>query len=124
MKVYTQIYLLVLLVITPLWLLACSNNSNRSNADGFGMGETIGGNGGDFVQPGVTDTETEVLAQGINIGILSITMPEHPRGDYVPFSNCPQDKVTKFEFRVENRGADFDKKGKAIFGAVQIKRLS
>src|SRR5690606_6633051 len=124
MKVYTQIYLLVLLVITPLWLLACSNNGNRSNADGFGMGETIGGNGGDFseaedfVQPEITDNETEALAQGINIGIKYITIPEHPRGDYIPFSNCPQDKVTKFEFRVENRGADFDKKGKAIFGAV------
>ncbi|WP_379020032.1 hypothetical protein [Parapedobacter deserti] len=62
--------------------------------------------------------------QGINIGIKSITIPEHPRGDYVPFSNCPQDQITKFEFRVENRGADFDKKGKGIFGSVQIKRLA
>lgn len=130
MKVYTQIYLLVLLVITPLWSLACSNNGNRSNADGSTKEETIRKNGGDFseaedfVQPEIADSETEVPAQGINIGIKYITIPEHPRGDYVPFSNCPQDQVTKFEFRVENRGADFDKKGKAIFGAVQIKRLS
>ncbi len=130
MKVYTQIYLLVLLVITPLWSLACSNNGNRSNADGSTKEETIRENGGDFseaedfVQPEIADSETEVPAQGINIGIKYITIPEHPRGDYIPFSNCPQDKVTKFEFRVENRGADFDKKGKAIFGAVQIKRLS
>ena len=130
MKVYTQIYLLVLLVITPLWSLACSNNGNRSNADGSTKEKTIRENGGyfseakDFVQPEIADSETEVPAQGINIGIKYITIPEHPRGDYVPFSNCPQDQVTKFEFRVENRGADFDKKGKAIFGAVQIKRLS
>lgn len=115
MKVYTQIYLLVLLAIAPLWLLACSNNGNKSKANGLGMVETIGENGGGF---------SEALAQGINIGIKSITIPEHPRGDYVPFSNCPQDQITKFEFRVENRGADFDKKDKVIFGSVQIKRLS
>src|SRR5690554_33859 len=123
-------FFMILLAVFPLYLLACSNNGNRSKADGFSMSETSGekradfSEAEDFVHPEITNHETEALAQGINIGIKYITIPEHPRGDYIPFSNCPQDKVTKFEFRVENRGADFDKKGKAIFGAVQIKRLS
>src|SRR5690606_41922609 len=130
MKISTQIYLMTLLVITPLWSLACSNNGNGNNADGSTKEETIrekeGGFSGaeDVVYPEITDNETDTLAQGINIGIKYITIPEHPRGDYVPFSNCPQDQITKFEFRVENRGADFDKKDKVIFGSVQIKRLS
>ena len=121
---------MILLAVFPLYLLACSNNGNRSKADGFGMSETSGekradfSEAEDFVHPEITNHETEALAQGINIGIKSITIPEYPRGDYVPFSNCPQDQITKFEFRVENRGADFDKKDKAIFGSVQIKRLS
>src|SRR5690606_23540433 len=99
MKVYTQIYLLVLLVITPLWSLACSNNGNRSNADGSTKEETIRENGGhfseeeDFVLPEAADSETVVPAQGSKIGINYITIPEHPRGDYVPFSNCPLDQV-------------------------------
>ncbi|MEC3879216.1 hypothetical protein [Parapedobacter sp. 10938] len=120
----------MLLIIVPLWLLACGNNGNGNKADGFDKEETSGEKRDDFSgtedveHSEIPDNETEMLAQGINIGIKSITIPEHPRGDYVPFSNCPQDKVSKFEFRVENRGADFDKKGKAIFGAVQIKRLS
>lgn len=130
MKISTQIYLMTLLVIAPVWLLACGNNGNGNKADGSDIAETIGEKEGGFsgaedvVYPEITDNETDTLAQGINIGIKYITIPEHPRGDYVPFSNCPQDQVTKFEFRVENRGADFDKKGKAIFGAVQIKRLA
>lgn len=130
MKICTQIYLMTLLVIAPVWLLAFGNNGNGNKAEGSDIAETIGEKEGDFsgakdiAYSEITDNETEALAQGINIGIKSITIPEHPRGDYVPFSNCPQDQITKFEFRVENRGADFDKKGKAIFGAVQIKRLA
>ena len=121
---------MIQLAVFPLYLLACSNNGNRSKADGFGMSETSRekradfSEAEDFVHPEITNHETEALAQGINIGIKSITIPEYPRGDYIPFSNCPQDQITKFEFRVENRGADFDKKDKAIFGSVQIKRLS
>ena len=129
MKICTQIYLMTLLVIAPVWLLACGNNGNGNKADGSDIAATTGEKEGDFSGAGdvehseITDNETEALAQGINIGIKSITMPEHPRGDYVPFSNCPQDQVSKFEFRVENRGADFDKKDKAIYGSIQIKRL-
>src|SRR5690625_1871270 len=111
MKNFKRAYLLVLLITAPVWLLACGNSNNGNNTDG-----TFGTE--------VSSDETEALAHGINIGIKYITIPEHPRGDYVPFSNCPQDKVSKFEFRVENRGTDFDKKDKAIFGSVQIKRLS
>ncbi|WKK74105.2 hypothetical protein QYS49_20125 [Marivirga salinae] len=65
-----------------------------------------------------------VFAQDINIGIKSIDIPDYPRGDYVPFSNCPRSQVTKFQFRVENRGENFNKAGKPQFGSVQIKRLS
>lgn len=130
MKYCKQIYFLMLLVVSPLYMLACGNNGNGNNADGSDIEATIGEKEGDFsgTEDGehseIADNETEALAQGINIGIKSITMPEHPRGDYVPFSNCPQDQVSKFEFRVENRGADFDKKSKGIFGSVQIKRLA
>ena len=98
-----QRYLLVFLGMTaPLWVLICSHAGGEHTAV----------------------TATQVSATGIDIGIKYITIPEHPRGDFVPFSNCPQDKVSKFEFRVENRGDDFDKKGKGIFGSVRIKRLS
>ncbi len=66
----------------------------------------------------------QIFAQNIDIGIKSIEIPDYPRGDYVPFSNCPRSEVTKFEFRVVNRGDDFNKTGKAQFASVQIKRLS
>jgi len=82
MKNFKRAYLLVLLITAPVWLLAYGNNTDGT----FGTE--------------VSNEETEVLAHGINIGIKYITIPEHPRGDYVPFSNCPQDKVSKFEFRV------------------------
>lgn len=65
-----------------------------------------------------------ILSQDINIGIKSITIPDHPRGDYVPFTNCQRDKITKLEFRFENRGDDFSKSGKGLYGSVQIKRMS
>lgn len=129
MKICTQTYLMTLLVIAPVWLLACGNNGNGNKADGSDIAATIGEKEGGFSgaedveHSEITDNETEALAQGIDIGIKYITIPQHPRGDYVPFSNCPQDQVSKFEFRVENRGADFDKKDKAIYGSVQIKRL-
>lgn len=126
-KVYKHAYILALLIIAPLWLQACGT-SNRSKADDSVTERTMPEIGGEFSadieQSKITDNKTEAISNGINIGIKSITIPEYPKGDYIPFSNCPQDKITKFEFRVENRGADFDKKGKAIFGAVQIKRLS
>lgn len=129
MKICIQTYLMTLLVIAPVWLLACGNNGNRNKADGSDIAATIGEKEGGFSgaedveHSEITDNETEALAQGIDIGIKYITIPEHLRGDYVPFSNCPQDQVSKFEFRVENRGADFDKKDKAIYGSIQIKRL-
>ncbi|MBK6267310.1 hypothetical protein JKA74_19870 [Marivirga sp. S37H4] len=66
----------------------------------------------------------QLFSQEINIGIKSIDIPEYPRGDYVPFSNCPRSQVTKLQFRVENRGDNFNKAGKPQFGSVQIKRLS
>jgi|GEM_PF-5255728 len=64
------------------------------------------------------------FTQDINIGIKNIDIPEYPRGDYVPFTNCQFKEVTKFRFYVENRGADFNKSGKGIYGCVKIIRLS
>ncbi len=130
MKKNKQFCFLMLLALSPLHLLACDNSSERDKTGSLDREEAVEEAEGDFLgvedfEPSeITDNETEALAQGVNIGIKSITIPESPRGDYIPFSNCPQDQVTKFEFRVENRGTDFDKKGKGIFGSVQIKRLA
>ncbi|WP_162633167.1 hypothetical protein [Echinicola strongylocentroti] len=128
-KTKQLILCLMLLALSPLDLLACGYSKERNKNDSLDTEEAVEemmeglSRMEDFEPSKITDIETEALAQGIDIGIKSITIPEYPRGDYIPFSNCPQDQVTKFEFRVENRGADFDKKGKGIFGAVQVKRL-
>jgi len=130
MKNYNNVYLLILLTFSAQWLFADGNNGNRSEADLLVTKENeeeLRGGGWkieDFGYSIIPESDTQALAEGINIGIRSITIPEHVRGDFVPFSNCPQDKITKFEFGVENRGNDFDKKNKGIYGSIQIKRLS